>query len=165
MDYPGVDGFLGTRASIMLDVVFLAMFAVVPLLAWGVWLARRRRWQWHKRVQVTLATILLLAVAAFEIDMQWLTEWEVRAEPSPYFDSAHKWSSLAGQALLVHLAFAVPTALVWIYVVAAALRKFPSPPAPSPHSQSHRRWGWIAAIGMMLTATTGLVFYWLGFVA
>ena len=26
---PGIDGFLGTRGSLMLDIVFLAMFAVV----------------------------------------------------------------------------------------------------------------------------------------
>lgn len=165
MDFPGVDGFLGTRASIMLDVVFLAMFAVVPLLAWGVWLAHRGRWQWHKRVQVALASLLLLAVAAFEIDMQWLTDWEVRAEPSPYFDPTQKWSSPVGQALLVHLAFAVPTALVWIWVIVAALRRFPSPPAPSPHSKSHRRWGWVAAVGMTMTGLTGILFYWLAFVA
>jgi putative membrane protein len=165
MEFPGIDGFLGTRASVMLDVVFLAMFAVVPLLAWGVWLARRGRWQLHKQVQVTLATILLLAVVAFEVDMQWLTEWELRAQPSPYFDLQQKWTSPAGLALLVHLAFAVPTALVWAYVIFAAFRKFPAPPAPSPHSHSHRRWGWLAAVGMTLTATTGWLFYWLAFVA
>ena len=36
--YPGIGGFLGTRGSLMLDVVFLAMFVVVPLLAVSVWL-------------------------------------------------------------------------------------------------------------------------------
>ena len=35
--YPGIDGFLGTRASWMLDVLFLAMFAVVVVLGWSVY--------------------------------------------------------------------------------------------------------------------------------
>ena len=41
-DYPGIDGFLGTRASLMLDVVFLAMFAVLPVMGWSIWKVRRR---------------------------------------------------------------------------------------------------------------------------
>ena len=40
MDYPGIDGFLGTRASLMLDVVFLAMFAVIPTMAVSVHLVK-----------------------------------------------------------------------------------------------------------------------------
>ena len=48
--FPGVDGFLGTRGSFMLDFVFLAMFAVVPILGWSVMLAKRGRYTLHKRV-------------------------------------------------------------------------------------------------------------------
>ena len=36
----GIDGFLGTRATFMLDVVTVAMVGVLPLLAW---LARHAR--------------------------------------------------------------------------------------------------------------------------
>ncbi len=78
-DFPGVNGFLGSRASIMLDVVFLAMFLVLPLVGIGIGLARfRRQYTWHKRMQLTLATVLLLTVAAFEIDMQWISGWRKR---------------------------------------------------------------------------------------
>jgi len=165
-NYPGINGFLGTRASLMLDVVFLAMFAVVPLMAIGIGLARfRRDWKRHKLVQLTLAGVLLVAVVAFEVDMQLLTEWELRAEPSPYFSSAQKWSSPAGVALLVHLFFAIPTALVWVYVVSGAIKHFPKPPTPGDYSRRHKFWGRIAALEMTLTAVTGWVFYWLAFVA
>ena len=54
------DGFLGTRASLMLDVVFLAMFVVVPALAWSVYLVKvRRNYGLHKRVQLLLGSVLL----------------------------------------------------------------------------------------------------------
>jgi uncharacterized membrane protein YozB (DUF420 family) len=163
--YPGIGGFLGTRGSLMLDVVFLAMFVVVPLLAVSVWLVKRRgKYDLHKRLQLIMAGVLLVAVLLFEIDIR-VNGWEERAEPSPYFDPAHKWSCPAGLSLIVHLSFAVPTLLLWIYVVTQALRKFPRPPKPSPHSRSHARIGWLAALGMTLTALTGWVFYWLAFVA
>jgi putative membrane protein len=164
-DFRGIHGFLGTRGSLMLDIVFLAMFVVVPLLAASIYLVKARgRYQLHKRLQLIMAGVLLAAVLLFEIDMR-VTGWEQRAEPSPYFDAANKWSCPAGVSLLVHLSFAVPTLLLWIYVVTQALRKFSRPPAPGPHSAAHVRTGWLAAGGMALTAVTGWIFYWLAFVA
>ena len=63
MDYPGIEGFLGTRASLMLDVVFLAMFAVLPVMGWSIYQVRyRQRYRLHKRVQIALGVILAVAV-------------------------------------------------------------------------------------------------------
>lgn len=164
--YPGIDGFLPFgRGSLMLDVVFLAMFVVVPLLAISLWLVKsRRQYAWHKTLQVTMATVLLVAVLLFEIDIR-VNGWELRAEPSPYFDPAHEWTCPAGLSLIVHLSFAVPSLVLWVVVVVAALRKFASPPHPGPHSAWHARMGWLAAGCMFMTAVTGWIFYWLAFVA
>jgi hypothetical protein len=157
-----MDGFLGTRASLMLDVVFLAMFAVVPVMLWNIAQVRyRRRYQLHKRMQLGLATVLLVAVLAFEIDMR-INGWQLRAEPSPYFSSSVNWVKVA---LGVHLFFAIPTAVIWVYVVWHALRYIPIPPRRSEHSPHHIRWAWIAAWEMIGTAVTGWVFYYLAFVA
>ncbi len=83
-EFAGINGFLGSRASIMLDVVFLAMFAVLPVMAVSIGLARfKKNYAWHKRIQLTLAAVLLVAVAAFEIDMQFISGWRTRAMPSP----------------------------------------------------------------------------------
>jgi len=160
----GIDGFLGTRGSLMLDVVFLAMFAVLPLMGIGIQLAKRKQYALHKRLQLVVAAVLLVAVALFEIDMQFLTDWESRAEGSPYFDPAHKWTCPVGIALIVHLCFAVPTFVLWIVVIVQALRHFPSPPAPGPHSRAHTRLSKPAAVGLLMTAITGWIFYVMAFV-
>jgi putative membrane protein len=149
----------------MLDVVFVAMFVVVPLLGLSIYLVKyRRQYAWHKRLQLTMATVLLIAVLLFEVDIR-INGWEQRAGPSPYFDPGHKWTSPAGFALLVHLSFAIPTLLLWTIVVIQALRKFSRPPQPGVHSGWHVRWATFGAAGMGLTALTGWVFYWLAFVA
>lgn len=163
-NFPGIEGFLPWRGSFMLDVVVVAMLAVLPLLAWSIQLAKQKRFALHKAVQITLATVLLAAVTLFEVDMR-LTGWVDRAKDSPYFQTDHKWSCPAGVSLLVHLCFAIPTLLLWIYVVAQALRKFPSPPSPGPHSAAHRRFGKLAGIGLFMTAMTGWAFYYLAFIA
>jgi putative membrane protein len=100
----------------------------------------------------------------FEIDIR-VNGWEERAEPSPYFDAANKFTCPAGLSLVVHLSFAVPTLVLWIVVVVQALRKFSNPPAPGLHSRWHARMGMLAAFGMVMTAITGWLFYWLAFVA
>jgi hypothetical protein len=160
----GVDGFLGTRGSIMLDVVFLAMFAVVPVLLFSVYLAKvKGRFAAHKTIQLALGIVLLLAVAAFEVDLQLVTDWRLRAQPSPYF-RVNEWNAVL-TSLVVHLAFAVPTLFLWIFVIVQALRKFPAPPRPNAYSPSHKKVAWAATVGMIGTALTGWVFYWMAFVA
>jgi putative membrane protein len=160
----GIDGFLGTRATFMLDVVALAMVAVLPLLGLSVALVKyRRNYALHKRIQLTLGSVLLVIVMLFEIDMR-VNGWRDRAAASPYAgqEGSTDWVFVA---LGIHLCFAVTTALLWAIVIIRALRHFPKPPAPNAHSPWHRRYGKLAALDMLGTAVTGWIFYWLAFVA
>jgi uncharacterized membrane protein YozB (DUF420 family) len=159
-----MDGFLGTRASLMLDVVALAMLVLVPVLAFSIYQVKvRRNYSLHKAIQLTLGGVLLVAVTLFEVDVR-LHGWRHLAAPSPYasHEGSTDWVMIV---LTVHLFFAVSSAVLWVLVIARALRNFPSPPVPGPHSAWHRRWATIAAIDMTCTAVTGWVFYWLAFVA
>jgi putative membrane protein len=183
MHYPGIDGFLPTRASLMLDVVFLAMFAVLPILGVSIYLVKYRRlYALHKRIQLVLGFVLLAAVALFEIDMRFISGWQERAAESPYYRPIEAPGAILATvylkvlnrpqvegwvftSLAIHLFFAVTTTVLWAAVIVRALRKFPNPPAPCAHSASHMFWARIAAIDMALTALTGWIFYYLAFVA
>jgi len=157
-------GFLPTRGSFMLDFVFIAMFAIIPVMFVSIYLVRYgRRYEVHKWLQIILAVTLLVAVVGFEIDMRFFTDWERLAADSPYFE-ADVWCPV-WIALVVHLCFAVPTPLLWLFVIVQAVRRFPSPAVPSPYSRSHVFWARLGAIAMTLTAVTGWVFYWMAFVA
>ena len=165
MEYPGIDGFLPWRASLMLDVVFLAMFAVIPVMAVSVHLVKHHgKFALHKQIQVTLGIVLQVTVAAFEADMQFISGWRPRAIASPYY--AEGWTEgWVHRCLYIHLVFAVSTAVLWVYVIWQALRKFPNPPAPCEYSPTHKRWARLAAADMTMTALTGWTFYYLAFVA
>ena len=159
-----MDGFLGTRASLMLDVVVVAMVVLLPVLGSSIYLVKvRRQYLWHKRIQLTLGAVLLVTVSAFETEMR-IHGWRDRAAASPYLghDGSTDW---VARALAVHLFFSVTTSLLWLAVIYRALRNFPKPPQPGAHSAWHRRFGWLAAIDMACTAVTGWIFYWLAFVA
>ena len=159
-EFAGIDGFLGTRASLMLDLLVLAMFVICLALAWSIYQVRyRRRYQLHKWVQVVLGAVLLVAVILFEIDIR-IHGWEDRAAGTVGSSAP----STVWAALYVHLVFAVSSVVLWPIVIVRALRNFPAPPRPNEHSAWHIRWGWIAAIDMAMTTVTGWLFYWLAFV-
>ncbi|MBX7165597.1 MAG: DUF420 domain-containing protein [Pirellulales bacterium] len=161
--FSGIDGFLGTRGSLMLDLVVIAMLLVLPVMLISIALVKyRRQYAIHKVLQLTLAVALLAAVAMFEVDIR-VHGWRDRAEASPY--SSASGTSPLDLALWVHLCFAVSAAVLWVAVTVRALRQFPSPIAPSAHSASHMFWARLAAFAMFMTAVTGWVFYWMAFVA
>ena len=158
--YPGIDGFLGTRAPLILDVLCLAMLGVVVVLCWSVYQVKiRRRYSLHKWTQVTLGVILLVVVILFEIDIR-LHGWEDRAAGAIGARAPHS----AIIALYVHLVFAISTVVLWPTTIVLALRNFPNPPVPCAHSRIHIPLARTAAADMVLTAFTGWIFYYVAFV-
>lgn len=143
----------------MLDLVVIAMVAVLAVLGWSIVQVRRGRFAVHKRTQVILTAALLLAVGAFELEMR-LFGWEDRAAGQiGGHASATVWN-----VLYLHLVFAISSFFLWPSVVVLALRRFPNPPAPGDHSRTHRRLARAAAICMTFTAVTGWTFYYVAFV-
>ena len=158
------DGFLGYKASFMLDVVVCALLVVVPVLLFSLFAVKvRRNYLLHRRLQVALGIILLVAVGAFEIDIRLqggiagiLAKRSVplTAEQSRFFYALLKY---------VHLPAAISTVLLWTVTLTLALRRIPWPPAPCAHSSLHKRLGWLASADITLTAVTGLMVYYYGF--
>lgn len=161
--YEGIDGFLGSRGSIMLDVVVLGMAVVLPAMGGSILLAKRGNYLLHRNLQLTLGVLLLVVVGAFELDMR-LNGWRHRAEESPYYATEDSMG-LVDPILYVHLFFSITTVVLWIVVITRALRNFDNPPVPSAHSAWHLRWARLAAYDMILTAVTGWIFYYVAFVA
>ena len=156
---PGIDGFLGTRASLGMDVVLVGMLLVLPLLAWSIHLVRNRRnFAAHKRLQLLIAGLLLAVIVSFEIDVRLVSDWKLRAVASPW------WPAGVWLALSVHLVFAISTFVLWVWVVWEAVARFPVPPQPGTHGPRHRLMARLAGIDLVLTTVTGTFFYWLAFV-
>ncbi len=147
----------------MLDLVFVAMMVVIPMLALSRYLVRNRKnYTAHKTIQLSLAAVLLLAVIGFEIEMR-LFGWADRAAGSPAWVDG-RFNDWIDYSLAIHLCFAIPTPFVWGFIIFRALHGFPRPPRPSAHSSFHRVWGRIGMVAMTMTAVTGWWFYWLAFV-
>jgi putative membrane protein len=159
--FSGIDGFLslvGSRASLGMDVVLVGLLALLPVLAWSIQAARSGRLLLHKRLQLFIVAALAVAILVFEVDVRLISDWKPRARPSPFWPGGVLW------ALGIHLVFAVSTFVLLTWVVWEALTRFPSPPQPAAHGPRHRRMARLAALDLLLTAITGVIFYWLAFV-
>jgi uncharacterized membrane protein YozB (DUF420 family) len=155
----GFDGFLGTRASIGMDVVLVGLLATLPVLVLSIAAVRARRYAVHKALQLGIVAALLAAIVVFEVDIRLFSDWKPRAATSPFWPVGVLWS------LGIHLVFAVSTLVLWTWVVWEAVRRFPSPPEPGSHGPRHRRMARLAALDLLATAVTGVTFYWLAFVS
>ena len=155
-----LDGFLPiSRASGVLDLVALALFVIIPVLARSIYLVRvKKSYEAHRKLQIVLSIVLLVTITVFEVDMR-VHGWQQFAEASRFYQT------LVYPALWIHLFFAISTTLLWAYVVVGALRNFPRPTLPGEYSARHRKLAWIATIDMLCTGISAWVFYVLAFVA
>ncbi len=159
------DGFLGFRTSLMLDVVVCALVLVVPAIIYSLYLVKvKHQFVAHRNMQLGLAAVLLIAVGAFEVDMQLVQGgWqEVVAKREVPLDAEQL--AAVRQVLWIHLVFAVSSPLLWAVTIVLALKRMPNPPAPCPHSGLHKKLGWASTLDLVLTSVTGLWFYYVAFV-
>jgi len=162
------DGFLGYDTSLMLDVVVSALVLVVPALLFSLYLVKvRHNYLWHRNLQIALGLVLLIAVGAFEVDLQIVHGgWEnIVNKPSQPPRLEGEALEFVRRVLWVHLVFAISTPFLWGATIGLALKRFPSPPVPGPHSRLHKPLAWAATVDLVLTSATGLLFYYFAFVA
>ena len=107
----GFDGFLGSRASIGMDVVIVGLVLLLPILFVSIMAVKQGRYRLHKSLQIFIMVALLAAILIFEIDIRLFSDWRLRATPSPY------WPVGVGTALAVHLVFAVSTLVLLLWVL------------------------------------------------
>lgn len=159
-------GFLGFPSStLMLDVVVSALVLVVPILLFSLFLVKvRKNFTAHRNVQLLLAVVLLIAVVLFEIDIRLHGGWEQIVNRPEGRITPERMETIR-QSLYVHLVFAISTPIVWGITIVGALRKFANPPVPSPYSRVHKVLGWVSVIDLTMTSVTGLMFYYLAFIA
>ena len=152
-------GFLGTRADLLMDIVIVALLAVVPIVIYNWRLARNRRYARHKNLQIALAALLAVVVGLFEYNLRLQGGIFVATSASGYAGTAtlNFW-------IYLHTFFAITTIFIWLGLIAASVRRFPNPPVPGEFSAAHRRWGRMGMIWMLVTGVTSLPVYIYGFV-
>lgn len=151
-------GFLGTRADLLMDVIFVATLATPFILVWAIGLAKKGQHRKHRVVQVALLSVLLVAVVLFETEIRL----------SGGSGSLMKGSSYAGTwwlrgVTLAHVLANVVTFIVWLVLVIRSGRRFGTE-LPGDFTPAHRKAGRFVFAGTVFGALSAIVMYVLGFV-
>jgi uncharacterized membrane protein YozB (DUF420 family) len=143
----------------IIDVVNASFLIFTPVLLWSWSRARRGAYTSHRNAQVIIFVVLLVVVILFELELRSLGGVFKAVEQSRF--AAAAW--LNG-LIYFHTVCAVSTSLLWIALVVVSSLKFPRPPRPNAFSGWHILLGRAGMAGMLLSAVTGVILYFAGFV-
>jgi len=151
-----MSGFLGTDAPFMMDVVMVALLVINPALFWSIQQAKRGKIQLHRKIQIALSLILLVAVVLFELEIRM-------ANGIVNIIGAERFTTLFQTTLYIHIFFSVTTSIIWAVVCIKAVKLYTPNGFPEHYINKHKRWGMIGALDLLLTTLTGFFVYYLGF--
>jgi hypothetical protein len=143
----------------IIDLVNASFLVITPVIIWSWLRARNGAYTLHRNVQVILFLVLLVVVILFELDLRALGGIFKAVEQSRFAGTG--W--LNG-LIYFHTLCAITSSLLWILLVGILLLKFARPPKPNAFSKWHILFGRIGMIDMLLSAGTGVILYFAGFV-
>ena len=128
--------FFGTKAPLAVDLFLVTMVAILPLMGLAIVRARQHRFRSHATLMVASFVMFVISLVAFEGAVRTMDD-----KPD-----------LPKVVLTIHLCFAVPGLLLWIWQLKQAKRARKNPAA-------HRRLGRIVLGFLVLTVATGIWVY------
>ncbi len=143
------EGFLGTRADIIVDTVMTISGFLPALMMYTFYLAAKGKHQLHKNMQLALLLIVTILVVALEVDVR-SGDLQAAGALSAYHDS-----TLLRVVFVVHLIFALSTFVGWIWLVIKSAKIYPR----GFGKFNHKKWGKILFADVVLTVITGWVMY------
>ena len=151
-------GGLFPNTDILIDVVNISFIVIVPTLVFSWLKVRNGEYSLHKKVQLGLFAVLFVVVILFEADLRMRGGIFKMVEQSQFAGTG-----FLNGLIWFHMFASITTSLIWIGLVAFSLWKFASPPLPNSFSGTHKLFGKIGMIDMILTGITGVMLYVLGF--
>ncbi len=143
-----IEGFLGTRADIIIDTVMLASTLLPFMLIVAIGYAQKGKYDVHKWLQIVLFVVVNVLVIALEVDIRIGGLDEVIAK-SPYYGSTELLS-----VFIIHLIVAVSSTLLWFWLIVVSSKRY-----PVHFTFAHKKYGRIVFVDIVLTMLTGWGLY------
>jgi putative membrane protein len=148
-------GFLGTSAPFYMDLVTF-YFGILPLLMGiAIFMAVKKRYELHYKMQLSIFVLTLLVVGVFEVGVR------ISGGFSAFMEQSNANTTFMIIFLLVHILIALATVVLYSILIYSAIKQFRLNSAPI--VQSHKKLGMIVFLGMSITSFMGVMIYYLLF--
>ena len=148
------NGFFGTSAPLYMDVITL-YFGILPLLMGGaIYMAVKKRYELHYKMQLSIFIMTLVIVLVFEIGVRISGGFNAFMEHS----NANYTNMVI--FLAIHILVAIVTVVLYSLLIYSSIKQFKL--KHEPVVKSHKKLGMIVFFGMTLTSIMGsLIYYFL----
>ena len=158
MDYMFLQGFLGTKAPLFMDMVTLIV-AVLPLLIFGaITLARKKMYKLHAVLQNVIFVVSVLVFGYFEYGVR------IGGGFDAFMSDSGVSYTYALVVLIVHIIIATVTMFIWTTIILKGNYQFKNGLIPGRLSTAHKILAIKTFIGITATSFSGIWVYLLMFV-
>jgi hypothetical protein len=147
------------RADPIVTLTYLVTLAAPAVVYASIRFARAGNHDAHRIVQAVCVVLAWIAVLALELRIRLAGGSGAFLAMAP--PELHAW---AQRLLVVHVAIAIATYLVWTWLVVASWRRFRLR-LPGSFSRRHRTLGMLVLAGLVFTAASATGMFVLAFVA
>jgi len=145
-------GFLGTNAPFYMDLV-TCYFAILPLLMGSaIFMAMKKRYELHYKMQLSIFLFTLFIVGLFEIGVR------ISGGFSAFMAQSHVNATFMLIFLGIHILIALITVVLYSILVYSAIKKFRLKSASI--VASHKKLGIFVFFGMSITSLMGVMIYY-----
>ncbi len=148
-------GFLGTRAPLFMDMVTIIVALLPILLVLAIYPAIKGYYKTHKFAQVALYVVSVIVVGYFEYGVRIGGGFE------EFIKGSSMSHSFVYYFLLMHIAIAVVTLILWTKTLLKAMK---TENLPGSYSIRHKKDARVTSMFIVATGVTGLAVYFMLFV-
>ena len=159
LDIVSQSGFLGTRATFLIDTIisFLVLLPIIIMIS--IFLAKINYIKITQSIQISLLLITIGALALFTYSVYYVYG----------FDSLLQQSSVGAKeafiVLILDVITVVITILIWLLTTVYALNDIKRRALPGVYSEPHKRAGKRVLLAMVMMSFTSLSIYWVLYIA
>lgn len=150
--------FYTAKAPLTMKIILFVLPVLLFIQFFSVVAVKIHRYSLHRFLQMAISLVMGVWLIFFELDVR-IIGWRSYAQHSPFYDS---WLF---PALMLHVCFAIPFVLMWFSTLYGALKNFKKSAMSPKYSMMHKRMGTGSLLAFLGTAVSGVLFYWLAFVA
>jgi putative membrane protein len=159
MEYMFEAGFLGTRAPLFMDIIVLVVGLLPFLISFSIWFSTKRMYKLHQFLQTVLFLATIIVLIYFKYGMH----------EAGGFDFFIKGSSINSSAafyfLIFHIIIASITLIMWFIMIRFSIADRRRRGLPGLYSRDHKKSGKRLAFAILMTSITGVIVYWMLFIA